>query len=243
MYQHCSHWTYEYRLPLGSLSYSNVVWTTMQCRTFWTRTEELLTSLSYRRNTRHSSHSVQRGPPESWIVACSFQEICQLLTAHGGRSVGPFPAVPEGRVNWLVLVLYRQHKNNQSTSSCRFGAILLPIAARPRDGHRNGVQESTAPWRTTAGYLCVMHKLAKRIPGIDEDLLWGILVWCLLPQIKAFVLQHQAPVKTIGDILEVALVAKTAGMLNTTAVHTDMSNVMDEIQPVEPRCNSCLVSE
>ena len=49
-------------------------------------------------------------------------------------------------------------------------------------------------------HFSAMQKLTKRIPGVDDDLLRGILVRGLLPQIKAFVLQHQAQVKSIGDI-------------------------------------------
>ena len=75
-----------------------------------------------------------------------------------------------------------------------------------------------------------MQKLAKRISGIDDDLLKGILVRGLQPQIKAFVLQQQAPVKSIGNILEVARVVETAGMLNTAATQNDMASVMEEIR-------------
>jgi len=57
-------------------------------------------------------------------------------------------------------------------------------------------------------YFSVMQKLAKKIPGVDEDLLKGIIIRGLQPQIKAFVLQHQGTVKSLGDILEVARVAE-----------------------------------
>jgi len=40
-------------------------------------------------------------------------------------------------------------------------------------------------------YFSAMQKLAKRIPGVDEDLLKGIIIRGLQPQIKAFVLQHK----------------------------------------------------
>jgi len=42
-------------------------------------------------------------------------------------------------------------------------------------------------------YFSVMQKHAKRIPGVDEDLLKGIIIRGLQPHIKASVLQHQAP--------------------------------------------------
>jgi len=40
-------------------------------------------------------------------------------------------------------------------------------------------------------YFSAMQKLAKRIPGVDDDLLKGIIIRGLQPRIKAFVLQHQ----------------------------------------------------
>jgi len=73
-----------------------------------------------------------------------------------------------------------------------------------------------------------MQKLAKRIPGVDEDLLKGIIIRGLQPQIKAFVLRHQGTVKLIGDILDMAKVAETA--IGTTAAQGDMSTIMDEIR-------------
>jgi len=35
-----------------------------------------------------------------------------------------------------------------------------------------------------------MQKLSKRIPGIDDELLKGMIVRGFLPQIKAFILQQ-----------------------------------------------------
>jgi len=45
----------------------------------------------------------------------------------------------------------------------------------------------------------------------------------LQPQINGFVFHREASVKSIGDILDVARLAETAGMLNTTAAQNDMS--------------------
>jgi len=86
------------------------------------------------------------------------------------------------------------------------------------------------PGEKVRDYFSAMQKLAKRIPWIDDDLLKGILVRGLQPQIKAFLLQHQAQVKSIGDILEVAREAETAGMLNMAAAQNDMASVMDDIR-------------
>jgi len=77
-------------------------------------------------------------------------------------------------------------------------------------------------------YFSAMQKLAKRIPGVDEDLLKGIIIRGLQPQIMAFVLQHQGTVKSIGDILDMVKVAKTA--IGSTAAPGDTSAIMDEIR-------------
>jgi len=95
------------------------------------------------------------------------------------------------------------------------------------------VQERTEKVRD---YFFAMQKLAKRIPGVDEDLLKGIIIRGLQPQIKAFVLQHQGTLKSIGDILEMARgdilemarVAET--VIGITAAQWDMSAIMDEIR-------------
>jgi len=68
-------------------------------------------------------------------------------------------------------------------------------------------------------YFSVMQKLVKIIPGVDEDLLKGIIIRGLQPQIKAFVLQHQGALKSIGDILEVARIVETA--IGTTAPYVN----------------------
>jgi len=73
-----------------------------------------------------------------------------------------------------------------------------------------------------------MQKLSKRSPGIDDELLKGMIVCGFLAQIKAFILQQQpATVKSIGDILEIARVAETAGILTATATQGDMSAMME----------------
>jgi len=77
-------------------------------------------------------------------------------------------------------------------------------------------------------YFSAMQKLAKKIPGVDEDLLKGVIIRGLQPQIKAFVLQHQGTVKSIGDILNMAKVEETA--IGSTAAQGDTSAIMDEIR-------------
>jgi len=77
-------------------------------------------------------------------------------------------------------------------------------------------------------YFSVMQNLAKRIPGVDDDLLKGIIIRGLQPQIKAFVMQHQGTVKSIGNILEMPRIEETA--IGTTAAQGDMSAIMDEIR-------------
>jgi len=93
-----------------------------------------------------------------------------------------------------------------------------------------------------------MQKLSKRSPGIDDELLKGMIGRGFLAQIKAFILQQQpATVKSIGDILEIARVAETAGILNAMATQGNMSAVMEikasrkEVQQLAHRMDNMTV--
>jgi len=57
-----------------------------------------------------------------------------------------------------------------------------------------------------------MQKLAKRIPGLDDDLLIWVIVKGLRPFIKASVIQHKAEMKTLADLLQYAKLAESAGV-------------------------------
>ena len=51
-------------------------------------------------------------------------------------------------------------------------------------------------------YVAQMQKLAKRIPGLDDDLLKWVIIKGLRPFIKANVLQHKAEMTTLADLLQ-----------------------------------------
>jgi len=93
-----------------------------------------------------------------------------------------------------------------------------------------------------------MQKLNKRSPGIDDKLLRGMIVRSFIAQIKAFILQQQpATLKSIRDILEIARVTETAGILNATATQGDMSAMMEikasrkEVQQLAHRMDNMTV--
>jgi len=60
-------------------------------------------------------------------------------------------------------------------------------------------------------YVAQMQKLAKRIPGLDDDLLKWVIIKGLRPFIKANVLQHKAEMTTLADLLQHAKLAESAG--------------------------------
>jgi len=60
-------------------------------------------------------------------------------------------------------------------------------------------------------YVAQMQKLAKRIPGLDDDLLMWVIVKGLRPFIKASVIQHKAEMTTLADLLQHAKLAESAG--------------------------------
>jgi len=47
-----------------------------------------------------------------------------------------------------------------------------------------------------------MQKLAKRVPGLDDDLLIWAIIKGFRPFIKASVIQHKAEVTTLADLLQ-----------------------------------------
>ena len=57
----------------------------------------------------------------------------------------------------------------------------------------------------------MLQKLAKLIPGLDDDLLIWVIVRGLRPFIKASVIQHKAEVTTLADLLQHAKLAESAG--------------------------------
>jgi len=68
------------------------------------------------------------------------------------------------------------------------------------------------PAEKVRDYVAQMQKLAKRIPGLDDDLLIWVIVKGLRPFIKASVIQHKAEMKTLADLLQYAKLAESAGV-------------------------------
>jgi len=166
--------------------------------------------------------------PESLLAHFKRYVSCRQLTEEDQLAF--FPLFLKGAaIDWYDTLMATQ-KQSIDELLALFGQFFCPS---PLDHVMDAEMVFTRMQRQgekVRDYFSAMQKLAKRIPGVDDDLLRGILVRGLLPQIKAFVLQHQAQVKSIGDILEVARVAETAGMLNMAAAQNDMAGVMDEIR-------------
>ena len=81
-------------------------------------------------------------------------------------------------------------------------------------------------------YVAQMQKLAKRVPGLDDDLLIWAIIKGLRPFIKASVIQHKAEVTTLADLLQHAKLAESAGA-GTTDDHLEDAQIRqlrDEIR-------------
>jgi len=77
-----------------------------------------------------------------------------------------------------------------------------------------------------------MQKLAKRIPGLDDDLLIWVIVKGLRPFIKASVIQHKAEMTTLADLLQYAKLAESAGagITDDNFDDTQIRQLRDEIR-------------
>ena len=67
------------------------------------------------------------------------------------------------------------------------------------------------PTEKVRDYVAQMQKLAKRIPGLDDDLLKWVIIKGLRPFIKASVLQHKTAGTSLADLLQHAKLAESAG--------------------------------
>ena len=81
-------------------------------------------------------------------------------------------------------------------------------------------------------YVAQMQKLAKRIPGLDDDLLKWVIIKGLRPFIKANVLQHKAEMTTLADLLQYAKLAESAGVgtTNDNFDDTQIQQLRDEVR-------------
>jgi len=88
------------------------------------------------------------------------------------------------------------------------------------------------PAEKVRDYVAQMQKLAKRIPGLDDDLLIWVIVKGLRPFIKASVIQHKAEMKTLADLLQQAKLAESAGAGSTDGNSDDaqIRQLRDEVR-------------
>ena len=166
--------------------------------------------------------------PEEWLAHFRRYVACRNLSESDQLAF--FPLFLQHRaIDWYD-TLKPQDKTTIDELLGEFNRFFCPSALEHALDAETVFTRMQRPSEKVRDYFSAMQKLAKRMPGVDEDLLQGILIRGLLPQIKAFVLQHQGTAKSIGDILELARVAETAGVLNATAAQSDMTSVMEEIR-------------
>jgi len=81
-------------------------------------------------------------------------------------------------------------------------------------------------------YVAQMQKLAKRIPGLEDDLLIWVIVKGLRPFIKASVIQRKAEMTTLADLLQYAKLAESsgAGTTDDNFDDTQIQQLRDEIR-------------
>ena len=79
----------------------------------------------------------------------------------------------------------------------------------------------------TRDYIACMQKLARHLPGVDEETLKCVVVRGLRPSLKAHVLQHQPT--TLGQILEAARFAEAAGIASAGADGNEPSQIIQEV--------------
>jgi len=81
-------------------------------------------------------------------------------------------------------------------------------------------------------YIAQMQKLAKRIPGLEDDLLMWVIIKGLRPFIKANVIQHKAEMTTLADLLQHAKLAESAGAgtAEDNFVDTQIQQLRNEVR-------------
>jgi len=150
--------------------------------------------------------------PETWLAYFKRYLTCRQLSEE--NQLAFFPLFLKGSaIDWYDTQATQRTSMEELLKE--FTQFFCPTdldRVMDRETVFTRVQQRTVKVRD---YFSAMQKLAKRIPGVDEDLLKGIIIRGLQPQIKAFVLQHQGTVKSIGDILDMAKIAETS--IGTTA--------------------------
>jgi len=167
--------------------------------------------------------------PEEWLAHFRSYVACRNLSE--ADQLAFFPLFLQHRaIDWYD-ILKPQDRTTIHELLGEFNRLFCPSALERAFDAETVFTRVQRPSKKVQDYFSAMQKLTKKMLGIDEDLLQDILTQGLLPRIKAFVLQHQGTVKSIGDILELA---ETAGVLNATAAQSNMSTVMDEMRASRP---------
>ena len=88
------------------------------------------------------------------------------------------------------------------------------------------------PTEKVRDYVAQMQKLAKRVPGLDDDLLVWAIIKGFRPFIKASVLQNKAQTTTLADLLQHAKLAESAGagMTDDNLDDTRIRQLRDEVR-------------
>ena len=167
--------------------------------------------------------------PEAWLAHFKRYVACRQLTEHDQLAFFPL-FLQEKAIDWYDALQPTQRETVDDLLT-EFKQFFCPSPLDHVLDTETVFTRLQRPTEKVRDYVSAMQKLSKRIPGIDDELLKGMIVRGFLPQIKAFILRQQpATVKSIGDILEIARVAETAGILDATATQGDMSAVMEEIK-------------
>ena len=84
------------------------------------------------------------------------------------------------------------------------------------------------PQEKARDYVAVMQKLARRLPGVDDEMLRCMVVRGLRPHLKAFVLQQNPT--SMGQLLQAARFPEATGVTGTGSSGGELSELMDEVR-------------
>jgi len=88
------------------------------------------------------------------------------------------------------------------------------------------------PKEKARDYIAQMQKLAKRVPGLQDEILLWVILRGMHPQIKASIISQKGDIKSVADILDLARVAESAGLGkdDEPADAAKMNQLMDEVR-------------
>ena len=146
---------------------------------------------------------------DTWLA--HFQRYTEYRQLSENDIIAIFPLfLKEVAIDWyenLPTNVKRDHDALMSNFKTYFGKSPLDYVF-DEESVFSRTQKATEKVRD---YVAQMQKLAKRIPGLDDDLLIWVIVKGLRPFIKASVIQHKAEVTTLADLLQHAKLAESAG--------------------------------